>query len=345
MQKTLDAGRYYVDFAGSEIPSTVNVGSSVELLDANSKEWHFTTQTVTPDQSLEVVVPAGGAWFRAEGNTGTDGHLVVDKYGNLTAADGCASVTEVWTCWDSDPVVVVLNANGDLIHVDDNSGMKINSTVAADGSYEDFGSNIGGSLMSIFLEEGTYTLVATKGWGEKLYELRYGFQSAGKIIVTPVDDVVLPVIPVDPQIPFGDSQVTVSAEVDTMVCDGECIDALFTQAGLTDGSITISIGDSSVRIFKGQRIARIPVGKNAGSIRVVGRSADGSKTSSRFIGLNHADAAMEKVMKDKVATGSCGSASESTSGSSKKIYVYVLIALLVLVAIGYMRRKKATETK
>ena len=349
MQMTLDAGRYYVDFAGSEIPSTVNVGSSIELLDANSKKWDFTTQTVTPDQSLEVVVPKGGAWFRAEGNTGTKGHLVVDKNGQLTAADGCASVTENWTCWDSDPVVVVLDANGNLVHVDDNSGMELHSTVAADGSYEDFGSNIGGSLMSTFLEEGTYTLVATKGWGgSNQYELHYGFQSAEKVIVKEGGDVKLPDIPLDPQVPFGDSQVTVASEVDTMVCDGECIDALFVQAELTDGSITISVGDSSVTIFKGQRLARIPLGKNAGSIRVVGKSADGSKTSSKLIGFNHSDAAMEKAMKDKVATGSFQTASEATSsssGSSKSIYIYVLIALLILVAVGYMRRKKATETK
>ena len=349
MQMTLDAGRYYVDFAGSEIPSTVNVGSSIELLDANSKKWDFTTQTVTPDQSLEVVVPKGGAWFRAEGNTGTKGHLVVDKNGQLTAADGCASVTENWTCWDSDPVVVVLDANGNLVHVDDNSGMELHSTVAADGSYEDFGSNIGGSLMSTFLEEGTYTLVATKGWGgSNQYELHYGFQSAEKVIVKEGGDVKLPDIPLDPQVPFGDSQVTVASEVDTMVCDGECIDALFVQAELTDGSITISVGDSSVTIFKGQRLARIPLGKNAGSIRVVGKSADGSKTSAKVIAFSRADAAMEKAMKDKVATGSFQTASEATSsssGSSKSIYIYVLIALLILVAVGYMRRKKATETK
>jgi cobalamin biosynthesis Mg chelatase CobN len=57
---------------------------------------------------------------------------------------------------------------------------------------------------------------------------------------------------------------------------------------------------------------------------------------------------MEKAMQDKVASGAFQNASGSTSsssGSSKSIYVYVLIALLILVAIGYMRRKKATETK
>jgi cobalamin biosynthesis Mg chelatase CobN len=46
-----------------------------------------------------------------------------------------------------------------------------------------------------------------------------------------------------------------------------------------------------------------------------------------------------------VAPSSVATATESNSGSSMSIYIYVLIALLILVAIGYMRRKKATEAK
>jgi hypothetical protein len=45
-----------------------------------------------------------------------------------------------------------------------------------------------------------------------------------------------------------------------------------------------------------------------------------------------------------VAPGTAAEAT-SSSGSSMSIYIYVLIALLILVAIGYMRRKKATEAK
>jgi len=65
--------------------------------------------------------------------------------------------------------------------------------------------------------------------------------------------------------------------------------------------------------------------------------------------IDRADAALEKAMQEKVATGAFQSASESetstsssTSGSSKSMYIYVLIALVILMAIGYMRRKKAT---
>ena len=355
MNMTLEAGTYYLDFEGSGLDS-INAGSSIELLDANSFKWDFTTETVTPDQSFEVVVPKGGAWFRAEGNSKTDFSLTIDKNGNWIAASGCASIEGDWTCDNVNPLVLILDSNGDVVHSDDNSGMVIGSTIGADNSAEITVANYLGASMSTFLEEGTYTLVATNVWWDEnqdvtQYELRYGFQSAGKIRVTPIDDVVLPDITIDPQVPFdaltsdGSGKVSVSSEVETMVCDGACIDALFTQANLADGYLTVSVGNSSTRIFKGQRIAMIPLAKNATSIRVVGKSADGSNTPMLFAKLNHADAAMEKAMKDKVATGSFGSASESTSGSSKMIYVYVLIALLVLVAIGYMRRKKATETK
>jgi len=358
MKMTLEAGTYYLDFEGSGLDS-INAGSSIELLDANSFKWDFTTETVTPDQSFEVVVPKGGAWFRAEGNSKNDFSVTIDKDGNWIAAAGCASMEVEWTCDNVNPLVLILDSNGDLVHSDDNSGMVIGSTIGADKSAEISATNWLGASMSTFLEEGTYTLVATKGWWDEnqeaiQYELRYGFQSAGKIIVKPIDDVVLPDIPVDPQVPFssltsdGSAQVSVSSEVDTMVCDGACIDALFAQAELTDGYLTVSAGNSSTRIFKGQRLAMIPLAKNATNIRVVGKSADGSKTPTLSVKLNHADAAMEKAMKDKVATGAFQTASESTtstSGSSTSIYIYVLIALLILVAIGYMRRKKATETK
>jgi len=358
IEMTLEAGTYYLDFEGSGL-ALINVGSTVELLDASSFKWDFTTETVTPDQSFEVVVPAGGAWFRAEGNSKTDFSVTIDKDGNWIAASGCATLEGDWTCDEVDPLVVILDSNGDLVHSDDSSGMVIGSTIGADKSAEISVTNWLGASMSTFLEEGTYTLVATNGWWNEnqeviQYELRYGFQSAGKIIVKPIDDVVLPDIPVDPQVPISDltadgsTQVSVSSEVDTMVCNGACIDALFAQAELTNGYLTVSNGNSSVRIFKGQQQARIPLDKNATSLRVIGRSADGSTTATLSMKLNQVDAAMEKAMQDKVASGAFQNASGSTSsssGSSKSIYVYVLIALLILVAIGYMRRKKATETK
>jgi hypothetical protein len=194
--------------------------------------------------------------------------------------------------------------------------------------------------------------VAGSLWSQNPYELNFGFGDAvSKIIVTPVDTPVLPETP-KTELPShlltddGSSQISISSDIEFMVCDADCIDALFAAQDLTDGSIQISVGGEHVTVAKGQKYAVIPVGKLAGSISVTGKSADGSKTGSLSVKMNRAEAAMEKVMKDKVATGAFQSASGSTSsssGSSKSIYVYVLIALLIVVAIGYnQRRKKAT---
>lgn len=138
-----------------------------------------------------------------------------------------------------------------------------------------------------------------------------------------------------------------------MVCDASCIEGLFASAGLEDGTISISAGGESVVVRKGQGTALISIGKNASAIIARAVSADGSKTATLLMNLNRADAALEKAMQEKVATGAFQSASgsetstsSSTSGSSKSMYIYVLIALLIVVAIGYnQRRKKATETQ
>jgi cobalamin biosynthesis Mg chelatase CobN len=192
-----------------------------------------------------------------------------------------------------------------------------------------------------------------------VFQVNFGFGSFGA--KAPEVEVVVDESPTIPasveQVKLPEAQLSVAGSasasiaegVDSMVCDTSCIEGLFASAGLEDGTMSISAGGESVVVRKGQGTVLISIGKNASAITARAVSADGSKTATLSMKLDRADAALEKAMQEKVATGSFQSASESetstsssTSGSSKSMYIYVLIALVILMAIGYMRRKKAT---
>jgi hypothetical protein len=314
---------------------------------------------VSPDATFEIVVPAGGSWFRA--NTVLD-QTIVETYDEATGE----FIDETGCFMDghcADSFLVLLNANGDEVISDDDGGQQYSSSTS-NGVTTDTHANYFASDFVVFLNEGTYTLAVMNccgPWeGEEpstdVYQVNFGFGSleakAPKVVVV-VDD--NPTIPpsveqpklVDAQLSVAGSASTSIAEgVDSMECDTSCIEGLFASAGLEDGTISISAGGESVVVRKGQGKVQIPIGKNASAITASAVSADGSTTATLSMKLNRADAAMEKAMQEKVATGAFQSASGSTSsssGSSKSIYIYVLIALLIVVAIGYnQRRKKAT---
>ena len=199
----------------------------------------------------------------------------------------------------------------------------------------------------------------TTGFGSFGTTTGFGFGSFGakapEVEVVVDENPTIPVSVEQPKLPeaqlsvAGSASASLAEGVDSMVCDTSCIEGLFASAGLEDGTMSISAGGESVVVRKGQGTVLISIGKNASAITARAVSADGSKTATLSMKLNRADAALEKAMQEKVATGSFQSASESetstsssTSGSSKSMYIYVLIALVILVAIGYMRRKKAT---
>ena len=132
-------------------------------------------------------------------------------------------------------------------------------------------------------------------------------------------------------IPLGTSELT---------CDANCVTTLFESFGFTDGAITLSAGGDEVVVQYGDQSAAVKVGTRTKEIKVSAVSASGTT----------AEKSVEVELTSTpdlpwVAPSSVATATESNSGSSMSIYIYVLIALLILVAIGYMRRKKATETK
>jgi hypothetical protein len=123
-----------------------------------------------------------------------------------------------------------------------------------------------------------------------------------------------------------------------MVCDATCIDTLFTNAGITEGTIEITVGGETVTVEKGQKKAIIPVGDNAKRISVVVKSADGTQQVELTDGLKVISSEMQQALDSKTTSG----ASNSSSGSMSKL-PYVLVLLVVLLgaaAVVNVRRKK-----
>jgi hypothetical protein len=358
----LEPGTYIVGvYDDDQEGGSITLGSSVELTAFSELTWNLASSSVSPDASFEIVVPAGGSWFRA--NTVLD-QTVVYSYDEATGEfideTGCW-IDDDGRCADS--FLVLLDANGDEVISDDDGGEQYSSSTS-NGITTETTTNYYASDFVVFLNEGTYTLAVMDccgPWEEgeepstDVYQVNFGFGSleakAPEVVVVVDENPTIPTSVEQPKLAdaqlsvAGSASTSIAEGVDSMECDTSCIEGLFASAGLEDGTISISAGGESVVVRKGQGKVQIPIGKNASAITASAVSADGSTTATLSMKLNRADAAMEKAMQEKVATGAFQSASGSTSsssGSSKSIYIYVLIALLILVAVGYMRRKKAT---
>ena len=343
---------------------SITLGSSVKLTALGELTWNLASSSVSPDATFEIVVPAGGSWFKA--NTvldQTDVHSYDEATDERIDATGCEH-EDSDGCADS--YLVLLDANDEEVISDDDGGGQYSQSTS-NGIRTQTMTNYLASDFFLFLEEGTYTLgvmhCCGPWYGEEpstdVYQVNFGFGSFGA--QAPQVEVVIdenPTIPASveqPKLPdaqlsvAGSASASLAEGVDSMVCDTSCIEGLFASAGFEDGTMSISAGGESIVVYKGEKAALIPIGKNASAIIARAVSADGSKTATLSMKLDRADAALEKAMQEKVATGAFQSASgsetstsSSTSGSSKSMYVYVLIALVILMAIGYMRRKKAT---
>jgi hypothetical protein len=146
-------------------------------------------------------------------------------------------------------------------------------------------------------------------------------------------EVVIIESPLSPVEILTETPVLIGNDVTSMVCDEDCISAMFVAAGLDGGTVTIN----GVSASFGAKSLRFPVDGKSGTINAAVASADGVSALDVSTKFDHV------VRKTPVAGSAV--AANTTSESSKMIYVYVAIALLILMAIGYKRRKKATETK
>ena len=318
-------------------------GGSITLSSSNELqlgefEWSSSSQDVVNETAVEFVVPEGGTWFKAKAFTNQlETYTQTSKYdGETVDSGGCA------------------NPDGDFSTSDGNCVMTSLELIFEDGlSIGRFGNaeyteltqvgelwlvtwiNSYGSELEIFLPEGTYQLVA-RGEGredmDRNFKLEYGFGSLLEVEAKPID-----VPPASPnsetaKLPTGslvqDSRVStsVSAAVEEFVCDSVCIDALFVNAGLSDGSISVNAGAEIVTIQRGQKRAVVPVGKGADSISAQGVSADGTTVvdlSSKIVQLPES---VQSSINSKTATG--------ISENGSNLVVLIVLGLVVLILAG-----------
>ena len=355
MEYELEPGRYFVyveddDHEGGD----VTLGSSVELTKA-SVNWKLNSTTASPDTTFEIVVPEGGAWFRA---LTVINEIVTETYDMSSdddeplSATGCVNPdgdleTDDFDCPDS--FLVLLNANGDEIISDDDGGEQVTYSIS-NGIRTETVANHYASDLSIFLEEGVYTLAVMDccgPWDEETpstdtYEVQFGFGSevaedAPELEIIADEN---PTIPQSvEQVKLPSSQLSTSGVVstsladgvDTLVCDATCIDGMFASAGITDGLITVSAGGDSVTLRKGQKKALIPIGENASSISATVVSTDGTQS----VHLSSKITKLSEAMQSSIASKT--SASDGGTGFN---LMYLLLIIPILGALAVINRRK-----
>jgi len=355
MEYELEPGRYFVNVEDDDHEGgDVTLGSSVELTKA-SVNWKLNSTTASPDTTFEIVVPAGGAWFRALtviNEVVTETYDMASDDDEPLSATGCVNPdgdleTDDFACPDS--FLVLLDANGDEIVSDDDGGEQVAQSTS-NGIRTVTISNHYASDLSIFLEEGTYTLAVMDccgPWDEETpstdsYEVQFGFGSE-VAEEAPELDIVADENPTIPQsveqVKLPSSQLSTDGAVgtsladgvDTLVCDATCIDGMFASAGITDGLITVSAGGDSVTLRKGQKKALIPIGENASSISATVVSADGTQSvhlSSKITKLSEA------------VQSSIASKTSASDGGAGFNLMYLLLIIPILGALAVINRRK-----
>jgi len=327
---------------------SITLGSSVELQQLEF-EWDLKGQQVVDETAIEFVVPEGGAWFKAKAFTNQLETYVYDakENGNKLGEEGCNNPDGDLNTDDGNCVMTSLELYSDedeLVSVYGNAESYEWSQVGNTwvGSYI----NSFGSEIEIFLPEGTYQFVArglSQDDSSASFELEYGFGSAVEIVAKPIDVPPAPAAPSSVDLPVGslvqESRVatSVSAAVEEFICDSLCIEAMFANAGISAGSISISAGAESVVITKGQNRAVIPVGKGAHSISATATSADGATVVNLSSKIAQIPASVQASIESK--TGS----SSSESGSNLLMLIVLGLGVLVIAGAGttLVRRRKA----
>jgi len=355
----LEPGTYIVTVEDDDEEGfQVLLGSNVELQKYAIK-WNPTETAVIGETGIEFVVPDGGAYFRAESFTNQleTYTFVSDPDGPLDSSPinsfGCANPDGDFASSDENCVrTELVLAQGESALVSESGNAEYTEVSQIDGQWVVSWINSYGTEIEQFLEPGTYTLYAI-GWerGERVGEftLKYGFGT----LAESEDEVVIETQEVEvPQNSVGQNSVdlpvgsltqnsrvstAISSTVEEFTCDAACIEAMFAQAGITDGTITVTAGGDSTVLRKGQKRAVIPVAKNAGEISAVATSADGSTVVQLGSGITELPVEVQASIDSKTIVGSQG-----PTGSSKLPYLVGLIAMLLVIGL-VIRRKQVTQ--
>ena len=337
--------------------------SSESVYPPQPESYNLTTQLVTAEQSYDLVIPEGGLWFHAEGY-GDDGSCYLDNPDGVWAALVVTDSTGAMVIRDFETVNAENCIGADItMFLPEGSYLLTASTgdMQCCGSYFDWPLDFNLTFglgdaadnaapaelpesdtppTTIVVEQTPDTLpveILGGGDGNTTPDTTVAGTTPDTTVAGTTPDTTpaattLPAVTTEAiAIPLGTSELT---------CDANCVTTLFESFGFTDGAITLSAGGDEVVVQYGDQSAAVKVGTRTKEIKVSAVSASGTT----------AEKSVEVELTSTpdlpwVAPSSVATATESNSGSSMSIYIYVLIALLILVAIGYMRRKKATEAK
>jgi hypothetical protein len=254
-----------------------------------------------------------------------------------------------------DPYLFVLDDTDDVIARNNDGG-------------EDYGFGDYSSRLNVFLEEGTYTLIASTYdiWigAEAQWPTTYDLELRVGSVPVPADEAVTSgeqpkeqqvlvevldappsdldqsspvfVLPVNEIINRDKSsnELTpfIPAGVTEVVCDGECLSSLREAAGVSEGIVTIQIGGEVIEIQPGVRNAIIPVRPSAKEILVTVTPSDGGEPvvlSTEVLVIS------PRTFPTKMVTKSA-----SSNGGIPTNLIVVLVVLALGIAIGLIRRQK-----
>ena len=215
----LEPGTYTVEVADVDREGgSITLGSSVQLTALSELTWNLASSSVSPDATFEIVVPAGGSWFKA--NTVFD-QTQVEIYDEATGEridmTGCE---EDENCMDS--YLVLLDEYDEEVISDDDGGWQYSSSTS-NGIETRTWANYLASAFDLFLEEGTYTLAVMnccEPWeGDEpstdIYQVNFGFGSYGaqapQVEVVIDDNPTIPASVEQPKLPEAQLSVAGSA--------------------------------------------------------------------------------------------------------------------------------------
>ena len=259
------------------------------------------------------------------------------------------------------PYLVIFNDNYEARDWDNNSG-------------EDYGYGDYSSRLNVFLEEGSYTLLATTydlwGWEEEGWPITYDLELRVGSVPVPTDQVApsgdLPedqpvsvkvldappsnleepkpefALPVNEVInqdkSSNEPNPVIPAGVTEVVCDSGCLLALREAAGASEGVVTIQIGGEVIEIEPGVRNAIIPVRPSAKEILVTVTPTDGGEPvvlSTEVLVISPRTFPVKMAEGAKSVTNSA-----SSNGGIPTNLIVVLTVLALAIAIGLIRRQK-----
>ena len=260
-----------------------------------------------------------------------------------------------------DPYLVIADESEDVIADNDDGG-------------EDYGYGANSSRLNVFLEEGTYTVLAStyERWdgvdegSPRTYDLevRVGSVPVPADQVEPSDD-----LPEDQPVPVkvldappsnleqpgpmfalpvnevinqdkssNEPNPVIPAGVTEVVCDSGCLLALREAAGASEGVVTIQIGGEVIEVQPGARKAIIPVRPSAKEILVTVTPTDGGEPvalSTEVLVIS------PRTFPVKMADGAKSVTKNAPSnGGIPTNLIVVLTVLALAIAIGLIRRQK-----